>query len=507
MNWIVDEPVDDFEPDTPPGPITSLREILATSRRRWRTLATLGLAGMLLGAGWAMTVPAPDRASVTLLLAHPTGIDPDAAMATDISMLRTRTMAEQVISELDLSMTPSQLQDAISATPTTATVLELTVQSEVDGLALDIAQALSARYLAFRGGQLSAQAKALQDGYQERVDALEQQVQGLSKQYTGLSRGTADERALATDVLTLRSQLTSQITTLQQSIEESRIGTTSVIRASHVLDPARTLARKTGRRVALTAASGLVGGLAIGGVVVIVPTLLSTRLRRREDIARALQAAVLSSAPRVRGRRPLDRGRTVLAAGVRAACRDIDGGDRIDLAVGTVDEAGWGPDVVAEAAAGLAGIGRSVLVVDLSTKGGMSAAVDRVRAHGTDSVPLVFRPKGPFPELTRGPLRGRGRSELDEVTRTAWQEADVVLTFAPLELDAGIDELATWSSDIVVLVTAGRTGAERLGSLGDLVRSAGLDLRGAILVGTDRTDETLGRRTGAAEPEGRRATS
>lgn len=507
MNWRIDEPVDDFEPDTPAGPVTSLRQVLATLRRCWRTWVLLGFAGMLLGVGWAVTVPAPERASVTLLLAHPAGVDPLSAMATDMSMLRTRTMAEQVTSELNLSMTPSQFQDAITATPVTSTVLELTVQSSVDGLALKIAKVLSARFLSFRGAQLSSQAEALQQGYRERIDALEQQVTSLSQQYTQLSRGTPDERAQAGDVLTLRSQITAQITTLQQGIEESQVGTTSVIRASHVLDPAQALASATRRRLALAGGSGLVGGLGIGVVVVLVPALLSTRLRRRADIAEALETVVVCTAPRVRDRSPVDRGRTVLAAGIQSVCRDIDDSGRVNLAVATVDEARWAPDVVAEAAGGLVASGRSVLVVDLSAEGGMSAAVDRARARGAESVPLVFRPEGPLPELTRGPLRGRGRADLDEITRTAWQEADVVLTLAPLELDAGIDELASWSNDIVVLVTAGRTGAERLGSLGDLVRTAGLELRGALLVGTDRTDESLGRRAGPAEPEAVRATS
>ncbi|MFC5729981.1 MULTISPECIES: hypothetical protein [Nocardioides] len=507
MNWRIDAPVDDFEPDTPPGPVTSLRQVLATLRRCWRTWIALASAGLLLGIAWATTVPALERASVTLLLAHPTGVDPLSAMATDLSMLRTRTIAEQVTSELHLSMTPSQFQDAITATPVTSTVLELTVQSSVDGLALKIVKVLSARYLSFRGDQLSSQAEALQQGYQERIDALEQQVHSLSQQYTRLSLGTPDERAQAGDVLALRSQVTSQITTLQQGIEESQIGTTSVIRASHVLDPARALSAGTRKRLALAGASGLIGGLGTGIAVVLVPTLLSTRLRRRADIAEALETVVVCTVPRVRGQRPVDRGRTVLAAGIQSVCRDLDDSGRVDLAVATVDEARWAPDVVAEAAAGLAAPGRSVLVVDLSAEGGMSAAVDRVRARGAASVPLVFRPEGPFPELTRGPLRGRAGADLDEITETAWLEAAVVLTLAPLELDAGIDELASWSTDIVMLVTAGRTGAERLGSLGDLVRTAALELRGALLVGTDRTDESLGRRAEPAEPEAVRATS
>lgn len=507
MSWRIDDPVDDFGPDTPPGPVTSLRQVLATLRRRWRTWVTIGLVGMLLGAGWAIRSPAPGQASVTLLLAHPTGVDPASAMATDVSILRTRTMAQRVIDQLHLPMTPSDLQAAITAVSVTSTVLQLTVKSPVTGRALEIAKVLSTRYLDFRGGQLSSQAKALQDGYQQRIDALQKQVQSLSQQYSRLSKGSADDRAQAGDVLTLRSQMTAQITTLQQNIEESQIGTTSVILASHELDPAHSLITKSRRRIATATASGLIGGLGVGGVVVLVPTLLSTRVRRREDVAATVGTSAVYAVPRVRGRPPVDRGRAVLASAVERLCRDLDDRDRVTLAVGTIDEDRWAPDVVAEAACVLAEEGRTTLVVDLSRKGGMAAAMDRARTRGRDPLPLVFRPDGPLPELTRGPLGRRSRHHLDEATLTAWDEADVVLTLAPLDLDGGADELATWSTDVVLLVTAGRTGAERLRSLADLVRTAGLELRAALLCGTDRTDESLGRRSDADERPERRATS
>lgn len=506
MTWRIDEPVDDFGPDTPPGPVTSLRQVLATLRRTLRIWVSIVVVGLLLGIGWAITVPAPEKASLTLLLAHPAGVDPESAMATDVSILRTRAMAEQLIEEGGLSLTPTELQAAITAVPATSTVLDLTVEAIGEGQALKIAEALSRQYLSFRADQISAQARALEQGYQQRIDTLQKQAQSLTRQYGRLSEGTPDERAQAGDILTLRSQVISQVTTLQQSIEESEIGTTSVINASHVLDPARVLAAKPGLRLALSAASGMIGGAGIGVLAVIVPTLLSTRLRRRDDIAAALGTSVAYAVPRVRGRPAVDRGRTVLASGIRAAFPPPDeSGARLSLAVANVDEAPWAPDVVAEAATGLAAEGRKVLVVDLSGKGGVAQAVDRARARGAEADPLVFRPEGAYPALARGPL-GKG-TVLDEPAREAWQEADIVLVLAPLELDAGIDELASWVTDVVILVTAGRTTAERLRSIGELVRTAGLELRGALLTGTHRTDDTLGRRETPGRPEARRASS
>ncbi len=49
-------------------------------------------------------------------------------------------------------------------------------------------------------------------------------------------------------------------------------------------------------------------------------------------------------------------------------------------------------------------------------------------------------------------------------------------------------------------MTAGRCSAERLSTAAELVRSAGLELAFAVMVGSDRTDESLG----LPDPPGRR---
>jgi hypothetical protein len=43
-----------------------------------------------------------------------------------------------------------------------------------------------------------------------------------------------------------------------------------------------------------------------------------------------------------------------------------------------------------------------------------------------------------------------------------------------------------------VVVTAGRSSAAEIRSTGELVRAAGLNLRGGILVGADKNDESVG---------------
>ena len=56
----------------------------------------------------------------------------------------------------------------------------------------------------------------------------------------------------------------------------------------------------------------------------------------------------------------------------------------------------------------------------------------------------------------------------------------------------GAEYLATWASDAVVAVTAGQSSATRIHSVGELIRRSGTQLVSAVLVGADKSDETLG---------------
>ena len=70
----------------------------------------------------------------------------------------------------------------------------------------------------------------------------------------------------------------------------------------------------------------------------------------------------------------------------------------------------------------------------------------------------------------------------------------MVLTLAEVDPAVGVDHLTSWVDRVVLLVAAGRSSAERLRTAGELVRTAGLQLVFAMMVGADRTDESSGRR-------------
>ena len=67
-----------------------------------------------------------------------------------------------------------------------------------------------------------------------------------------------------------------------------------------------------------------------------------------------------------------------------------------------------------------------------------------------------------------------------------------MLTFATLDPAFGGDHLATWATDVVVMVTAGRSSMTSIRAVGELIRLAGMRLVSVVLVGADKSDKTIG---------------
>jgi hypothetical protein len=56
----------------------------------------------------------------------------------------------------------------------------------------------------------------------------------------------------------------------------------------------------------------------------------------------------------------------------------------------------------------------------------------------------------------------------------------------------GAEHLATWATDAVAVVTAGRSSWEKIRGVAELIRLSGTRLASAVLVGADKSDESVG---------------
>lgn len=503
--------------------LVSLHFLLTALKRRWRVWVGLGCVGMLFGLTWAIVSPPPSVGTASLMLAHETSADPGLAMSTDVSLLRTRTLAVDVVDQLDLDMTPEEFQESVTGVAETTDVLVLEVTAPDDATAVERTQALSSAYLSFRAGQLRSQLEALNRGYEERLESLRAQAEELRTQYAALNADTPGDYEQASLLVNRRVQITNEIEGIQRSITDATLKTNSIIDASDVLDPAANKPQPSRLKPLLLAmASGLIGATAAGVGLVLASALLSGRLRLREEVALALDAPVMVSVGNLRPRRSWWRWRkdqdpsTALNLLIDALDRQVERPtltrkiQPTRLALACVDDPEAGRLVVEGLADRLGSEGLAVFVLDLSATGDLAAALaappsGHEAARGSRRL-VVHRPDR-VPSLVNGPAGApRGTStdlQSTEARDEAWKQADVVLALVDVDPGLGFEHLYTWIDDMVVLVTGGRCSAERLRTTGQLIRSAGLRLPFALMAGADHFDESLGRPT--PDPEWRRA--
>jgi hypothetical protein len=543
--------IDDEDGD--PGLSGAHQPLLVTGRamrdalaRTWRVWVGAAIIGGLLGLAALLVVPHRGSASTTLLMVHPDPTDIDA-MTTDLSLLQTRAVASRVLADLDLEQSPESLLSSVTPTAVNNQVLQITMTGADDADAVARASSLVDNFLTFRAAQLTSISDGLIKGYRSRVDDLQAEVDRLTEEYDALASQPTVDQVRATDILTARANLGSQISTLQRSIEDTSLQTEAAISATHVIDPPEAKPAAGRRQLVLYSGSGAILGGAVAVGTILFVNLTSDRLRRRRDVALALGVPVrvgvgaiptgrlgrLEAATKARiaslfrghpvrwTERRRSRNLDALVRGLESALpariasperhRDPDRprssrrSGPTTLGVAAIDRGEATAAVIRTLGLRVSTRGVPVLLVDLSASGaltttpGLSAASD-----GDGPVLRTFRPDGD-PTLASGPRKSGRRPapdprELGELAQ-AWDDAQLVLALVELDPGIDLDLLRTWVNRIVPLVSAGRAGGELLTTIGALVEQAGIEMPFALLEGADPSDESLGH---AAPPgEGR----
>jgi hypothetical protein len=253
----------------------------------------------------------------------------------------------------------------------------------------------------------------------------------------------------------------------------------------------------------------LIAGLLLGIGIVVVRAIMSDKLRRRDDIARALEAPVKLSVGTVRLRRRFPPVRRGLEAADRVEIREIVAQLRNEmpskegcaaLAVIPVDVTDVPALSVASLAIHYAGEGRRVVLADLVSGAPAATLVDnqspgvRIVKLRQGSLTLAVPDRdelAPVGPLDRRPLQAQ-RSPFSEETAKACRSADIVLTLVTLNPALGGDHLLTWTDTAVAMVTAGRSSWTKIHAAGEMIRLAGTSLASVVVVGADKNDETLG---------------
>jgi capsular polysaccharide biosynthesis protein len=472
--------------------LVSLPFLVAAIRRRWRRVAATAAVCVLLALAVLQSTGGLHAATVTLLLTSDPTTDPNSAMATNMSLLHTRAVSGQVVKDLNLPDTPESFGATVTAAPLSDQLMTVTVTAPSAQQAITRVNQLASVYLTFRGDQLSAFANSTIQANQKRIDSLNAQIAILSKKYDAAA-STAGQEQLATNLLTQRAQLQAEVITADQENAQTGLQSQAINAASHVVDAAAIVHKSRTKRALLAVMSGLIGGIALGLALVLGPAVLSTRLRRRDDVARALGLPVRFSSGPVRSRLPWLPGRVArrngerLAHGLATALPDDV--ETARLTVATVGDVRDGAFVVGALADELARESTTVAVVDLSASGALAKPSRRLMGRRD---PLHNRQviKVHRHDVRVSELASRSRLRLSSDKDPG--KVEVVLTLIELDLGAGIDALGGLADAAVVMVSAGRASAERLRSSATLLRQSDIHPAFAMLVGADDTDDSSG---------------
>ena len=159
------------------------------------------------------------------------------------------------------------------------------------------------------------------------------------------------------------------------------------------------------------------------------------------------------------------------------------------LAVVCLDNADEVRFAVAAAATDLLAAKRSVDLIDLTEHGSLEAEF-APSMTGSTHRPTVLRPRG-IPALAGGAADLRAVDD-EDWNPDSLELTDVTLILADLDPSVGVDHLTAWTDRVIIAVTAGRSSAELVRTAADLVRTAGLEFRFAVLLRTERTDDSSG---------------
>jgi capsular polysaccharide biosynthesis protein len=503
--------------DFAPG-LVSLGFLKAAVRRRAWFLFVLTVVGLVGGYGFYVKSPHSYQASASVLVTLSPYEDSLTAATNNQAIADTTPVAALAVKQLGLTQSATTFLSSYGVVSVTSRLMTITASGPSADQAVLRAGAVANAFLTFRAKTLRSQQSLVSASLSQQTDQAKQQLNSLDAQIAQAAGQPSQLSKLQAERTSVQNTLGSLGQAVGSNVATTEPALTAALKNSQVLGVS-ALPFKKKKILATDLAVGLIAGLVVGLGIVILQALVSDRLRRRDDVAYTLDAPVKLSV------RTLGARRRLVPWPGRAARRNRDlrhvitqlhsavprrTQNRAALAIVAVDNAPVVARAVAALATSYASDGAQVVTADLS-RGAYLAALSGVKKPGLHAVSrngVTFTlavperddaaPVGPLPPLTSptglahpgaahaGPVHAREALVASDVA------ADLVLTLATLDPATGGDHLGTWGTDAVVVVSSGRSSAERVHGVGEMIRLAGMRLDSVVLLGADKGDESIG---------------
>lgn len=485
------------------GHLVSVPALVAALRRRWRLWVCGALLGTVAAVAFSWAVPPEHTATTTLLMEHPAGSNKARTILTDAQLVESRIVAQGAVESLDLRMSAAQLVDQYRPTVLSDDLLQIRVSGPSDREAVRRVEAVAVSFLEFRRDEIQRQSAVALKNLEERQRQLTAELLTVTDGINARTKAQeeAELRTLG-ELLVRRASLNDKLGGVNQRIDTATFETESINEKTRVIDPGGPDERSPVKAAASNVLVAVILGLLATTGWIVLQEVTTDRLRRREDVARALNAPIAASIEALHGPMWLQRRR--FRKLLENPSPSVTGA--IEHVQGVLDRSGPGQcslvlvsvesDVTAALAVAATTLRlmreeRSVLLVDL-TQRNILARLTNVRPEEPDRLPLVGSASAlwvSFPPHQRPRLEGmQGGPDHDQMV---FAEVDVVLALATIDPAIGAYNLTEVSSTAVVVATAGRSTETRLVSVAQMSEAAGLRLHSTILVGADANDESV----------------
>jgi capsular polysaccharide biosynthesis protein len=492
------------------GGLASLKFITAAIRRRTKFWCITAAVGLIVGCGLYLTSPPSYQAATALWLVPGPYENINTAANNDQAMAQTRTVAGLAVKQLGLPESAGSFLTTYKAVPITERVINITVSAQSSNQAVLNAKAVAAAFLKFRAQEMESQQALVLASLNQQTKQAQQRLNTINSQIKQLQAQSPSSAQLK-NLTEEKAAAENSVSQFQQDAFGTRTGngsaTDAAVNGSVVLDPAIPLAHSRLKPLVLNAAMGLVGGLFLGLAIVVIGALVSDRLRRRDDVAQALGAPVRLSVGAARQRwLPARGGSGAQDADVQRIAAHLrhavprSSSHAASLVVVPVDDVQVAALSLVSLALSCAKEGQQVVLADLCdgapVASMLGAADPGVRLASVQDARLTVAVPERDDLLPVGPLsREPGpveRSSFTKEVADACASANLLLTLAAVDPSVGGEHLATWATSAVAVVTAGRSSWEKIHGVAELVRLSGTHLVSAVLVGADKTDESVG---------------
>lgn len=521
--WAYDGLTTGEDPPANSTGLVSLGFITAAIRRTALFWCATAVAGLLIGLGLFLSAPHLYQASASVFITHGPYSNSMTAIEDDQSVAQSRAVATLAMQRLGLQENVSNFDAGYTVAAVSPRVLLITMNAPSTSQAVARANAVAAAFLQFRARQLETAQNLVLRSLNRQISQSEQNIGLIKGKISQLSsqRSSPTQRATLHSLQAQQTQAAAQLTILQQAADSAQANPAvkAAVNGSNVLDAATPLPHSRLKPLLLYAGPGLLVGLVLGVGIVVVQALISDRLRWRDEIAHALDAPVKLSVGTVRLSRwfPSQRGLTAAgSAEVQAIVAQLRSSVPTSaerpaaLAIVPADDPRVAALSLASLAVSFAGQGSQVILADLCP-GAPAAVLLGVKGPGVHTVSvqgtrLVVAVPDHDDALPAGPRCPQARtpyvpdhapaltqhSPIAEEITAAYASADLLLTLVALDPSLGGEHLPTWADDAVVVITAGRSSRARIRAIGEMIRLAGARLVSGVLVGADKTDESLG---------------